>query len=101
MLIIVSGLIKPDIVAYMFLSPTVWHKVRAEWINNPVQGVLQHEECICICQEESEKPEKIHLFITSQIFLMFPYYSIKLIGRDSKIYKNLVTGLKDGLKYHP
>jgi hypothetical protein len=40
-----------------------------------------------------------YTFITSQIVFMFPYYSFKMIGKDSGMVKGLVRGLKDGLKY--
>jgi GT2 family glycosyltransferase len=80
-------------------SPTVWHKVKAEWINNPVQAYYSMRNAFVFARKNLRGPRKF-TFIASQIFLIFPYYSVKLIGKDAKIFKKLVTGLKDGLRYH-
>ncbi len=79
-------------------SPTVWHKVNAEWINSPVQAYYNMRNPFMFARKNLKGLRKI-IFITSQIVLMFPYYSIKLFGKDSKIFRGLVRGLKDGLNY--
>ncbi len=80
-------------------SPTVWHKVKAEWINNPIQAYYSMRNPFVFARNNLRGLKKL-IFITSQIFLIFPYYSVKLIRKDAKIFKNLVTGLKDGLRFH-
>lgn len=79
-------------------SPTVWHKVKAEWITNPVQAYYNMRNPF-IFARKNLKGLRRFVFIASQIFLMFPYYSIKLTGKDLKISKALARGLKEGLNY--
>ncbi len=77
-------------------SPTCRHKTGAEWINNPVQAYYYMRNA-CIFAKKNLNGLKKNTFLLSQIFLMFPYFSIKLSVRNPKILPRLVKGLKDGL----
>jgi GT2 family glycosyltransferase len=81
-------------------TPTVWHKVKPEWINNPVQAYYSMRNPFIFASKNLKGLRKF-IFVTSQILLIFPFYSIKLICKDSNILKNLAKGLKDGLRYTP
>lgn len=81
-------------------SPTVRHKTSAEWITNPVQAYYYMKSASMFARKNLTGINK-YTFITSQIVFMFPYYSFKMIGKDFKIFKGLVRGLKDGILYRP
>jgi GT2 family glycosyltransferase len=77
-------------------SPTVWHKSKAEWITNQVQAYYYMRNAVIFGKKNLDGLKKSS-FIASQVLLMFPYYSIKLVGRGQGILKGLAKGLKDGI----
>jgi GT2 family glycosyltransferase len=79
-------------------SPTCRHKTGAEWINNLAQAYYYMRNACVFARKELEGLRK-GIFISSQIFLMFPYFSVKLGIRNPKILTGLAKGLKDGLVY--
>jgi GT2 family glycosyltransferase len=79
-------------------SPTVWHKARAEWITSPAQAYYYMKNAFVFAKKNLKGLKKAS-FVTSQVVLMFPYHSIRLIGQDSKMFKNLARGLREGLAY--
>ncbi len=79
-------------------SPTVWHKSGAEWITNPVQAYYYMRNAVIFAKKNLGGLRKT-IFISSQVLIMFPYYSIKLARKDGGIFKGLARGLKDGFGY--
>ena len=80
-------------------SPTVWHKVTASWITNPVQAYYYTRNPIMFAKKNLTGWRKF-VFILSQFFVLFPYYCFKFARRDARMVKYLLKGLKDGVLYH-
>ena len=80
-------------------SPTVWHKVTASWITNPVQAYYYMRNAIIFAKKDLTGLRKF-VFILSQFFVLFPYYCFKFARRDARIVKYLLKGLKDGMAYY-
>ena len=80
-------------------SPTVWHKVTASWITNPVQAYYYMRNAIIFAKKNLKGWRKF-VFILSQFFVLFPYYCFKFARRDARIVKYLLKGLKDGVAYY-
>jgi len=78
--------------------PTVRHKTGDEWITNPTQAYHYMKNAFVFAKKNLVGVKKF-IFIASQVVLLFPYYSIKLIGKDTIIFRSLVKGLKDGISY--
>jgi len=78
-------------------SPTVWHKADAEWITGPMQAYYYMRNGF-IFARKNLKGLRRFLFITGQ-FILFPYYFLKLAGRNRKALRHLARGFRDGLCY--
>jgi GT2 family glycosyltransferase len=79
-------------------SPTVRHKTGAGWISNPVQAYYYMKNAV-VFAKKNLMGWKRYLFVGSQIVLMLPYYSVKLLPGNGTLIKHLVRGLKDGMSY--
>jgi GT2 family glycosyltransferase len=79
-------------------SPSVWHKTEAEWIASPVQAYYYTRNPVIFAKKNLEGFRKA-IFILSQVMLIFPYYSVKTIGKDARIFSSMIRGLRDGLGY--
>ena len=82
-------------------SPTVWHRTTEQWITNPTQAYYYMRNAIVFAKKNLDGLRRF-IFITSQFFLLLPYYSLKFIrSRDFMLIKYLLKGLKDGITYSP
>jgi GT2 family glycosyltransferase len=79
-------------------SPTVWHKAKSEWITSPAQAYYYMKNAFIFAKKNLQGLKKAS-FMASQVVFMFPYHSVRLIGKDARIFKNLARGLRDGLAY--
>jgi GT2 family glycosyltransferase len=77
-------------------SPTCRHKTKSEWITNPIQAYYYMRNG-CVFAKKDLAGLRKNIFLLSQIFVMFPYFSTKLGIKNPKILKGLARGLKDGL----
>lgn len=78
-------------------SPTVWHKADSEWITGPVQAYYYMRNGFIFACKNLAGLKRL-LFTAGQMVL-FPYYILKLIGRDRKAVRHLARGFRDGLCY--
>jgi len=77
-------------------SPSCRHKTQAEWITNSIQAYYYMRNASMFARINLDGFRK-YIFILSQAFIMFPYFSVKLGIRNPKVLKGLARGLKDGL----
>jgi GT2 family glycosyltransferase len=78
-------------------SPTVWHNTVPEWIINPFHAYCYMKNAIVFSKKNLNRWKRL-LFITSNIFVLFPYFSIKLAIKDRTLVKHLAKGLRDGMR---
>jgi GT2 family glycosyltransferase len=78
-------------------SPTVWHNTIPEWIINPFHAYCYMKNAIVFSKKNLNRWKRL-LFIISNIFVLFPYFSIKLAIKNPTLVKHLAKGLRDGMR---